>query len=164
MNSNVKNGFFCCQEAMKVMYEQGFGAICNMSGEAAFYPMEYCLLQATAKGAIYHMTQTLALEAAPHNVRVNCVSAGIGAGAPGQFGLGWKNPADRARPDAYEFDARNVVTKRQRGPEEVADTFVYLCSDLAVGISGQLVFVNGGGFYSLLVKPRSPQSDTPARS
>src|SRR3546814_18130916 len=76
MNVNLRGTFFCCQEALRIMYPQGSGAIVNTSADAAFNPIYGFALQAAGKGGIVNMTKTLALEAAPRGLRVNAVSPG----------------------------------------------------------------------------------------
>jgi len=152
MNVNLRGTFFCCQEALRIMYPQGGGAIVNMSADAAFYPIYGFALQAAGKGGIVNMTRTLALEAAPRGVRVNVVSPGIvrtqkaGADRPFQPPL----RRDKAPPpDAAARLAEKTAIGRYMTMTEVADTFVFLCSDRASGINGELVFVNGGGYPTL---------------
>src|SRR3546814_19080892 len=77
MNVNLRGTFFCCQEALRIMYPQGSGAIVNTSADAAFNPIYGFALQAAGKGGIVNMTTTPALEAAPRGIRVNAVSPGI---------------------------------------------------------------------------------------
>ncbi|HEX4737300.1 MAG TPA: SDR family oxidoreductase [Allosphingosinicella sp.] len=152
INVNLRGTFFCCQEALRIMYPQGSGAIVNTSADAAFNPIYGFALQAAGKGGIVNMTKTLALEAAPRGVRVNVVSPGIvrtqkaGAGRPPQPELRRDNPPPA---DAVNRLGELTAIGRYMRMEEVADTFVFLCSDRASGINGDLVFVNGGGYPTL---------------
>lgn len=152
MNVNLRSTFFCCQEALRIMYPQGGGAIVNTSADAAFYPIYGFALQAAAKGGIVNMTRTLALEAAPRGVRVNVVSPGIvrtqkaGAAKPSERALRRENPPPS---DAVERLAGMTAIGRYMSMREVADTFAFLCSDRASGINGDLLFVNGGGYPGL---------------
>jgi NAD(P)-dependent dehydrogenase (short-subunit alcohol dehydrogenase family) len=152
MNVNLRGTFFCCQEALRIMYPQGSGAIVNTSADAAFYPIYGFALQAAGKGGIVNMTRTLALEAAPRGVRVNAVSPGIvrtqkaGAGRPEQPALRRDNPPPA---DAVNKLGGMTAIGRYMTMAEVADTFTFLCSDRAAGINGDLVYVNGGGYPSL---------------
>lgn len=152
MNVNLRGTFFCCQEALRIMYPQGKGAIVNMSADAAFYPIYGFALQAAGKGGIVNMTRTLALEAAPRGVRVNAVSPGIvrtqkaGVDRPLQPAPRRENPPPA---DAVERLGEQTAIGRYMTMAEIADTFTFLCSDRAGGISGDLIFVNGGGYPSL---------------
>jgi NAD(P)-dependent dehydrogenase (short-subunit alcohol dehydrogenase family) len=150
---NLRGAFFCCQEALKVMYAQGSGAIVNMSADAAFFPMEGFAVQAAGKGGIAHMTQTLALEAARRGVRVNVVSPGIvkveptGHARPASPALR-RDPSAPPLPPASSLGDQTVPGRWMK-PEEVADTILYLTSDAASGVNGVLMHVNGGGYFSL---------------
>jgi NAD(P)-dependent dehydrogenase (short-subunit alcohol dehydrogenase family) len=152
MNVNLRGTFFCCQEALRIMYPQGSGAIVNMSADAAFHPIYGFALQAAGKGGIVNMTKTLALEAAPRGVRVNVVSPGIvrtqkaGAGRPQQPELRRDNPPPA---DAIDRLGAQTAIGRYMTMAEVADAFTFLCSDRAGGINGDLLFVNGGGYPGL---------------
>ena len=152
MNVNLRGAFFCCQEALRIMYPQGSGAIVNMSADAAFNPIYGFALQAAGKGGIVNMTKTLALEAAPRGVRVNVVSPGIcrtqKAGVDRAFQPALRR--EKAPPaDAVERLGEMTAIGRYMAVREVADAFVFLCSDRASGISGDLMFVNGGGYPTL---------------
>lgn len=152
INVNLRGTFFCCQEALRIMYPQGSGAIVNMSADAAFYPIYGFALQAAGKGGIVNMTRTLALEAAPRGVRVNAVSPGIvrtkkaGAARPTQPPLRREHLPDA---DAVNRLGMQTAIGRYMTMQEVADTFTFLCSDRAAGINGDLIFVNGGGYPTL---------------
>ena len=152
LNVNLRGTFFCCQEALRIMYPQRSGAIVNTSADAAFHPIYGFALQAAGKGGIVNMTKTLALEAAPRGVRVNVISPGIvrtqkaGADRPHQ------PPPRRETPppeDAVTRLGEFTAIGRYMTMTEVADTFTFLCSDRASGINGDLVFVNGGGYPTL---------------
>jgi NAD(P)-dependent dehydrogenase (short-subunit alcohol dehydrogenase family) len=152
MNANLRGTFFCCQEALRIMYPQGSGAIVNTSADAAFHPIYGFALQAAGKGGIVNMTRTLALEAAPRGVRLNVVSPGIvrtqkaGYRRPEQPALRRDNPPPV---DAVNRLGEQTAIGRYMTMAEVAETFVFLCSDRASGINGDLIFVNGGGYPSL---------------
>lgn len=152
MNVNLRGTFFCCQEALRIMYPQGRGAIVNISADAAFNPIYGFALQAAGKGGIVNMTKTLALEAAPRGVRVNVVSPGIcrtekaGVDRPQQPQLRRDNPPPS---DAVSRLAEMTAIGRYMTMTEVADACIFLASDRASGINGDLMFVNGGGYPTL---------------
>ena len=152
INVNLRSAFFCCQEALRIMYPQGFGSIVNTSADAVLHPIYGMAVQAAGKGGIVPMTKTLALEAAPRGVRVNVVSPGIvrtqkaGLQRPPQPELRRENPPPA---DAIERLAERTAIGRYMTMGEMAETFVFLCSDRAAGISGDLIVVNGGGYPTL---------------
>jgi len=153
INVNLRGAFFCCQEALRIMYPQGSGAIVTMSADAAFFPIHGFAVQAAGKGGIAHMTQTLGLEAARRGVRVNSVSPGIvrvqptGAARPPEPQL--RRDATTPPPQTGEDLPEQTAAGRWNSVEQVADTIVFLCSEAGSGINGQLIHVNGGGYFSL---------------
>lgn len=152
MNANLRATFFCCQEALRMMYAQGSGAIVNISADAAFYPTYGFALQAAGKGGIVHMTRTLALEAAEHQVRVNVISPGIVRTQKQGMVRPFQPPLKRNRqidPDAINRLGEQTVPGRYLTMEEVAQACLFLTSDRASGINGDLMFVNGGGYFGL---------------
>ncbi|WP_197277342.1 SDR family NAD(P)-dependent oxidoreductase [Sphingomonas profundi] len=157
INANLRSTFFLCQEALRVMYPRATGAIVNTSADAAFHPIAGMAVQAAGKGAIVPMTRTMALEAAPRGVRVNVVSPGIvrtqraGAERPSEPPLRRDIPAAQAAPtpDPTDHLAAQTAAGRYMTMAEVAQTNVFLLSDAASGINGELLAVNGGGYLSL---------------
>jgi NAD(P)-dependent dehydrogenase (short-subunit alcohol dehydrogenase family) len=149
---NLRGTFFCCQEALRIMYAQGSGAIVNMSADAAFFPIYGFAVQAAGKGGIALMTETLALEAARRGVRVNVVSPGItkvqpsGNTRPSSPGL---KRDDLPHPPPAEMMYEQTSAGRWMKAEEVADAIVYLSSDAASGVNGTRLHINGGGYITL---------------
>jgi NAD(P)-dependent dehydrogenase (short-subunit alcohol dehydrogenase family) len=153
VNVNLRGTFFCCQEALRAMYERGSGALVTMSADAAFFPMEGLAVQAAAKGGIAQMTKAMALEAARHGVRVNAISPGIVRVQKS----GWVTPPGPPQrpipnlPPAPPASEMHHQTARGQALQEreIADAVTFLCSDAASGVSGDTLFVNGGGYFSL---------------
>ena len=153
INANLRSTFFCCQEALRLMYAQGSGSIVNTSADAAFYPIEGMAVQAAGKGGIVNMTRTLALEAARRGVRVNVVSPGIVRTQQSGMQRPQQPPLRRDAPptprEAMDVLANQTAPGRYLKMEEMAQTYAFLLSDLSSGISGDLVSVNGGGYFAL---------------
>ena len=152
INANLRSTFFCSQEALRTMYPQKSGAVVNISADAAFHPIYGFAVQAAGKGGIVTMSKTLALEAAEHGVRVNVVSPGIvstqkqGAEKPFQPPLRRLRQVD---PEAVTRLGEQTVPGRYLTMREVAQSCLFLCSSRASGINGDLLFVNGGGYFGL---------------
>src|SRR3546814_11587582 len=60
MNVNLRGTFFCCQEALRLMYPQGRGALVNHSADAPFNPISGLELQAAGKGGTLNTQKNLA--------------------------------------------------------------------------------------------------------
>ena len=137
MDLNVRGVFFTSQAAMKVMTEQKGGAIVNIASGAAFRPLENMVAYCTAKAGLLGMSRVLALEGAPHGVRVNTVAPGHTAS---------ETILTSTPRETLNEMAQDLVSKRWLEPEEIAQGVVFLSSDAASGINGAILNINGGNF------------------
>ncbi len=137
MDVNLFGPWFCAQEAAKLM-AQG-GAIVNLLSPGAERYLPRYAPVAVSKGALASLTTYLAVELAPRGVRVNGVSAGLVEGSDGV----------RLLPEELIERYRQAVPAgRLVRPEEVAEAVVFLGSDAAAMMVGQVLLVDGG--YSLV--------------
>ncbi|MCP5114354.1 MAG: SDR family oxidoreductase, partial [bacterium] len=125
-----------CRLVSPWMAESGGGAIVNLSGGGATGPRPRFSAYATAKAGLVRFSETLAAEAAPQGVRVNCV-------APGSLRTDMLRDmmaAGRARTGDAEFD-RAIRCDREGGdpPERAAELVAFLVSGQAAGITGRLI-------------------------
>jgi len=136
IDANLYGTFYPIMAVVAHMKVKKSGVIINISstsgqrGEAFYSPYS------ATKGAVISLTKALALELAPHNIRVNCV-------APG-----WVE-TDMSRPSLEDPKvAQSVLAvtplRRVGRPEELAGPVVFLASDLASYITGEILNVNGG--------------------
>jgi len=135
-DTNVLGTFLGIKHELKVMIPQGSGSIINMSSTLGQKASPGASLYAATKHAVEGLTKTAALEAASANVRVNAV-------APGPIDTGM---LDRFTGSAERKAAlvAGVPLKRMGRPEEIAQTIVFLASDKAPYITGQIIGVDGG--------------------
>jgi NAD(P)-dependent dehydrogenase (short-subunit alcohol dehydrogenase family) len=113
------------------MRERGAGAICTIGSELALCGDADAAHYAAAKGAIHAFTKSLAVEAAPHGVRVNCV-------APGPTDTPLMTP--ELRDPAY---VESLVLRRLVAPEEIAAAVRFVTRG-AHNLVGQVVSPNAG--------------------
>jgi NAD(P)-dependent dehydrogenase (short-subunit alcohol dehydrogenase family) len=98
------------------------------------------LAYASSKAAVQGFTRALAIDHVMQNIRVNCVCPGtVDTPSLGERINAFKDPV-QARKD---FVARQPMG-RLATAEEIAETFVYLCSDESSFMTGQAVYVDGG--------------------
>ncbi len=132
---NLRGVFFCCQEALRVMVDQGQGAIVNVASGAAFYPIQGMAVYTATKAGLVGMSRVLALETARTGVRVNVM-------APGHTLS--ETMLDTLPQEEIEAMAAALIPGRFMTPEEPANAILWLCSDEASGVNGAIINVNGG--------------------
>jgi 3-oxoacyl-[acyl-carrier protein] reductase len=136
MMLNLTSPFFVSQAVLKGMAQRKRGFIVNVSSVAARFGGGLgALAYATAKGAISTMTKGLAREFAPLNIRVNAVS-------PGTVDTNYHRSF--STPEGLDSVRASTPVGRLGSPEEIADAIVFLCSDQASFIHGQVIEINGG--------------------
>ncbi|UCG69366.1 MAG: 3-oxoacyl-[acyl-carrier-protein] reductase [Thermoplasmata archaeon] len=130
---NLKGTFLCAQAAMNAMSKQKYGKIINTSSIGALGNPGQANY-ASSKCGVIGLTRTLALECARYNINVNCV-------APGAT----KTPMTAQIPkEIAEAITGKIPLKRFAEPEEIANLHLFLASDEASYITGQVIFVDGG--------------------
>ena len=134
----LDGGFLCSRAAAKQMIAQGEGgAILSVLASYAWTGGPGTVHSAAAKAGLLAMTRTLAVEWAPHRIRVNTICPGP-ADTEGAGAALWPTEADRARV------AATVPLGRLATPEEVAWWAAALCSRFADYITGANLTIDGG--------------------
>jgi 3-oxoacyl-[acyl-carrier protein] reductase len=131
---NLKSVFLCSRAVAKTMLEQKKGCIINMASITGQFPWAGLPAYSAAKAGVINLTQSLAMEFAPH-IRVNAIAPGL---------IETPRTSKNRRPEQIEQLLTNVPLGRMGKPEEVADLAVYLASDVAEWITGTVVNLNGG--------------------
>jgi len=132
----LKGPFLCIQAAAKYMMERKSGKIINVTSSAGLWGTKGQINYSSAKGGIVALTKSAARELAGHGVTVNVVQ-------PGYVSTEMTEKI-RTDPKLKEIYAARILLGRFAEPEEVAQTFVFLASDDANYITGQLICVDGG--------------------
>jgi NAD(P)-dependent dehydrogenase (short-subunit alcohol dehydrogenase family) len=140
LDINLKAGCFATIAMAKALIAAGrkSGAVINLSSSAirgAVRGVHY----SASKGGVVSMTRALALELAPHGIRVNAIAPGLTDTAQPRYG----------NTDAELVDmARTIIPLGGRllAPEQIARTAVYLASDDSNATTGQVLHVNGGSY------------------
>lgn len=134
----LTNTWLCMKYELAAMLEAGGGAIVNISSNASLRGQAFNTAYAAAKSGVNLLTKSSAAEYGRQGIRINAVSPGVIAtpGLEAYF---------RDQPDKEEGLKRAAVMNRLGRPEEIADAVVFLCSDRASFITGQLLSVDGGG-------------------
>jgi NAD(P)-dependent dehydrogenase (short-subunit alcohol dehydrogenase family) len=136
-NVNLKGEWLCAQAAARQMIEQGGGgAIVNVGSVQAGMALPGRTHYAPAKRGVEALTANLALELAPHGIRVNCVHPGL----IDTDMTAWVMQDTAVLPGVLE----RIALHRAGEPAEVARTIAFLSSDDASYITGQSIYVDGG--------------------
>jgi len=134
---HVDGTFFCCREALKIMNPQMAGAIVNISSVMGTFGRPGNVPYSTAKAAILGLTRALAHEVAPRSIRVNAI-------APGWIDTDMTAPLGPLR----QHIAANTPLRKFGGPDDIAWAAVYLASEEAKFMTGQVISPNGGWYMS----------------
>jgi 3-oxoacyl-[acyl-carrier protein] reductase len=134
---HVDGMFYCTRAALEIMNEQMSGAIINMSSVMGTFGRPGNVPYSTAKAAILGFTRSLAHEVAPRNIRVNAI-------APGWITTDMTAPLGELK----NRIAANTPLGRFGEPDDIAWAAVYLASDEAKFMTGQVISPNGGWYMS----------------
>jgi NAD(P)-dependent dehydrogenase (short-subunit alcohol dehydrogenase family) len=135
-NTNVTGVFLTAQAAAKAMVKQGQGGViittASMSGHIINVPQQvshYC----TSKAAVIHLTKAMAVELAPHQIRVNSVS-------PGYILTELVEPLA----EYHKLWEPKIPLGRLGRPEELTGLYLYLASEASSYMTGSDIVIDGG--------------------
>jgi 3-oxoacyl-[acyl-carrier protein] reductase len=136
IDQNLKSIYTCCKAAAGVMIPQRHGTLILISSSAGQRGEAFHSHYAASKGGIISMTKSLAAELGPRGITVNCV-------APGWVDTDMTtealNDAKRGRKIRELIPLGRVATS-----EQIAGPILFLASDLASHVNGEVLNVNGG--------------------
>ena len=138
MSINVEAVFRACRAALAPMRAQGKGVILNVgsiSGIVSNVPQNQVPYN-SSKAAVHMMTKSLASELAAENIRVNAVAPGYIETDLSRGGI--------ENPDWFPIWRQMTPMGRVGQPEEVAAAAVFLCSDAASYVTGEVLVIDGG--------------------
>ncbi len=131
-NINIKSAFVCSKEIIPYL-KKTKGVILNTSSMVSKYGQQSGVMYPTSKFAINGMTLSLARELAPVGIRVNAVAPGI-----------TKTDMVASLPETMiEPLIKSIPLGRIGEPEDIANAFLFLASDMASYITGQILGVDG---------------------
>lgn len=130
---NVNSLFYTIHPTVKIMKEQGGGCIINTSSMVSISGQPGGVAYPTSKFAVNGMTLSLARELGPSNIRVNAVAPGIT-----RTDMVAALPKEMIEPMTAAIPLRRIGE-----PEDVANAFVFLASDMASYVTGEVLSVDG---------------------
>lgn len=136
LETNLTGTLRACQVFAPAMIARGWGRIINIASLSSFVALYEVAAYAASKAAVASLTKSLAIEWAPHGVTVNAV-------APGVFRTDLNSGLLDGTGRGHEFLARTPM-KRFGNIAELAGAAVYLASDAASFVTGEVLVVDGG--------------------
>lgn len=133
MDLNVKSVYNCTRAVSEQMKAQGGGVILNTSSMVSIYGQPAGVAYPTSKFAVNGMTLSLARELGPSGIRVNAVAPGIT----------YTDMMKAVPKEVIEPMIAQIPLRRMGQPEDIANAFVFLASDNASYISGEVLHVDG---------------------
>ncbi len=132
---NLMGQIYTCRAVLEPMIEQGGGAIVNVASDAARVGTPRQAVYSAAKGGVISFSKSLVTEYSRHQVRINVVSPST-----------TDTPLTREALDEGQIERREkaIPLRRIGQPEDQANAIIFLASDHASYISGQVLSVNGG--------------------
>jgi 2-hydroxycyclohexanecarboxyl-CoA dehydrogenase len=138
LDVNLTGTFHCCQAALPDMVQAGWGRIVTIASSSAQRGSPGMAHYAAAKGGVIALTKSLAREFAPYGITVNTIPPS-GIETPMQH----QSQAEGHLP-GNETMARAIPLGRLGTPDDIAAAAVFLASEAAGFITGQVIGVNGG--------------------
>jgi NAD(P)-dependent dehydrogenase (short-subunit alcohol dehydrogenase family) len=147
---NLRTTFAATKAALPHLQQQGRGSIVNIASIAGLLPTVAIPAYAAAKAGVISLTRTLALELGPKDIRVNVICPGF------LWTRAWELLATGMKmtvPQYADMEPRQIFLEtvkrgtplgREQTPEDIGKLTVFLCSDDAANITGQVIAVDGG--------------------
>jgi NAD(P)-dependent dehydrogenase (short-subunit alcohol dehydrogenase family) len=135
VDTGFKGLFFCCQAVGSIMREQGYGKIINLGSTFSKSIVPGRSVYGGIKAGIDHLTEALAMEWAPHGIRVNALAPTAVDTPSRQVTL--QGPI-------LEKVLSRIPLGRLATPEDLMGAVIYLSSEASDFVTGQTLFVDGG--------------------
>lgn len=134
MNVNVRGTWLMSSAALPYLRDSGRGSIVNIASDTAMWGAPKLLAYVASKGAVISMTRSLAREFGAHGVTVNAIAPGLTEVEATAY-----VPAER-----HQYYLQGRALTRAQVPDDVTGPVLFLLSDAARFVTGQLLPVNGG--------------------
>lgn len=136
MAIQLQAAYFMAQAVAKEMVRAGGGKIINLASLTSKIAVPNISIYGAAKGGIFSLTKSMALELAPHNINVNAV-------APGYVRTAMTEAAFKDK-DRYEWMLSRIPLARFGTAADIGNTVLFLASPAADYLTGEVIYVDGG--------------------
>jgi NAD(P)-dependent dehydrogenase (short-subunit alcohol dehydrogenase family) len=136
LDVNLNGTWRSCQIFGKTMVGQGFGKILNIASLSTYVAFNQVAAYGVSKAGVGALTKSLAIELAPHNICVNAI-------APGVFPTALNGELILHTPRGNELKMRTPM-KRFGAMDELTGGAIYLVSDAASFVTGEILVIDGG--------------------
>ncbi|MFN8026583.1 MAG: SDR family oxidoreductase [Acidimicrobiia bacterium] len=143
---NLQGVLWSTAAAGRQMVKQGSGSIVNIASAGGDMPSPNIAIYGLTKAAVMHLTKTAAVELGPSGVRVNAIAPGF-IDTP-MVSVHWTDSAGNVDPEARKhmmnMRAAQSPMNATGEPRDIADAVLYLATDAARFVTGQVMRPNGG--------------------
>ncbi|MBN1850241.1 MAG: glucose 1-dehydrogenase [Deltaproteobacteria bacterium] len=140
LDVNLKGVFLCTQAVLRHMMEQRYGKIINISSIGGIgYPLKGSAHYASAKAGIVMLTKNTAIESGSYGVNVNAIAPGLISTGKHHY-ISDKKEAEKRKKE----NLKSIILGRLGTPEDIANLALFLASDDASYLTGQIISCNGG--------------------
>lgn len=136
MQIQLKAAYFMAQAAAREMVKTGRGKIVNLTSLTSKIAIPGISIYGAAKGGVFSMTKSLAVELATRNINVNAI-------APGYVRTHMTEPAFMDK-DRYEWMLSRIPMGRFGTPEDIGNTALFLSCSASDYLTGEVIYVDGG--------------------
>jgi NAD(P)-dependent dehydrogenase (short-subunit alcohol dehydrogenase family) len=144
LEANLDSMFLTIREAVPAMQQNRHGAIINFSSMSTKTVMPFRSPYVASKAGVEGLTRALARELGPHNIRANAILPGAIDNQRLKNVLSRIAEQEGRTLDEVEAESLQFVSMRTKiQPDEIADMVLFLCSDAALHVTGQMIGVDG---------------------
>lgn len=137
LDVNLKGTCFASLASARSMIRRGHGGSIISLASSAINGSPRAVAYTASKGGIVAMTRGMAVELAPHGIRVNAIAPGL---------TNTLQPRQGMTEDEVQDQSAAVLLGRMAEPEDIANMAAYLMTDASVMVTGQTLHINGGNY------------------